>query len=110
MGVVERFLERCETMADEAAACGGGVTAYILRPGVPGWAYSFISVTANGAACLCCKQKPCPEPTTIINLQAAEGATFTMPLPVCDDCRNLKQIVAALQCVCEDLFAQPVRL
>ena len=66
--------------------------------------------TAHGAACLCCKTKPCPEPTTIISVQATEDATLTLPLPVCADCCNLQQIMAAIDCMCADIFAHPVRL
>src|SRR5262245_54931625 len=96
-------------MAQEVAACGG-VTAYVLRPGAPGWAYTFVEATWRGAACFCCKEQPCSEPAAIINVQATEGATLTLPLPVCADCCNPQQIRAALDCVCMDLFPHPVRL
>ena len=96
-------------MAEEIAAAGGGVAAYVLRPGDPGWAYAFVMITERGAACLCCKAQPC-EPTAIISLQAAEDATLTLPLPVCGDCCNPQQVLAAIDCVCADLFPQPVRL
>src|SRR5262249_16198884 len=101
--------QRYPNLEDEVAACGG-VTAYVLHPHVPGWAHAYITVTANGAACMFCKVQPCPEPTTIISLQAAEGATLMLPMPVCAGCCNPKQVLAALDCVCVDLFAQPVRL
>jgi hypothetical protein len=110
MGVLERHLERYATMEAEVAACGGGVSAYILHPGTPGWAYAFIMTTAHGAACLCCHALPCGETTTIINLQAAEGATLTLPLPVCVACCDYEQVRAALDCICMDLFPYPVRL
>lgn len=97
-------------MADEVTACGGGVAAYVLRPGVPGWAYAYITTMAHGAACLCCKVRPCGEPRAIISLQATAGATLTLPMPVCTDCCNFKQILASIDCVCADLFAHPVRL
>jgi len=106
VGVLERF----EAMEAEVIACGGGVAAYVLRPGVPGWAYAFIMTTAHGAACLCCKQQPCGEPEAIISLQATEGATLALPLPVCAACCNYEQVRAALDCVCVDLFAHPVRV
>jgi hypothetical protein len=109
MGVLERQLERYSTLEDEVTACGG-VTAYVLHPSVPGWAYAYITVTAHGAACMCCKVKPCPEPMTIISLQAAAGATLMLPMPVCGDCCNPEQVLAALDCVCIDLFPRPVRL
>jgi hypothetical protein len=109
MGVLERHLQRYATLADEVSACGG-VAAYVLRPHTPGWAYVYIMTTANGAACLCCKQQPCPEPTTIINLQAAADATLILPLPVCTDCCNPKQVLASIDCVCADLFPYPVRV
>ena len=110
MGVLERHLQRFETMEAEVVACGGGVSAYILHPGVPGWAYAFIMTMAHGAACLCCKTKPCGETTTIISLQATADATLTLPMPVCIDCCNHEQVRAALDCVCMDLFPHPVRL
>jgi hypothetical protein len=109
MGMLERHLQRYATLADEATACGG-VAACILRPGVPGWAYSYITTMAHGAACLCCKVRPCGEPVAIINLQAAEAATLLLPLPVCAACCDLEQVRAALDCVCMDLFPHPVRL
>jgi hypothetical protein len=109
MGVLERQLQRYATLADEVSVAGG-VAAFVLRPHTPGWAYSHITSMHNGAACLCCKQKPCPEPTAIINLQAAEGATLTLPLPVCVDCCNPKQVLASIDCVCVDLFPYPVRV
>jgi len=109
LGVLERQLQRYATLADEAIAAGG-VAAYILRPGVPGWAYSYITTMAHNASCLCCKTRPCGEPSIIINLQAAADATLTLPMPVCADCCNLAQVRAALDCVCMDLFPRPVRL
>jgi hypothetical protein len=109
MGVLERQLQRYATLADEVTACGG-VVAYVLRPGVPGWAYAYITTMANGAACLCCKQQPCGEPVAIINVQAAADATLILPLPVSMDCNNLAQVRAALDCACMDLFPRPVRL
>jgi hypothetical protein len=110
MGVLERHLERYATMADEVTACGNGVAAYVLRPGTPGWAYSYITTMAHGAACLCCKLRPCGEPVAIINLQAAADATLTLPMPVCADCCNPKQVLASIDCVCMDLFPRPVQV
>ena len=109
MGVQERALQYFAAMADEVAACGG-VAAYVLRPGVPGFAYAYIMTTAHGASCLCCKRQQPYETTTIISLQATEEATLTLPMPVCTDCCNIQQILAAIDCVCVDLFPHPVRL
>ena len=110
VGVLERHLQRFETMEEEVIACGGGVTAYLLRPDMPGWAYAYIMLMANSPACLCCKRRPCGEPTVIVSVQATEGATSALPMPVCIDCCNYNQIKPAIDCVCADLFTRPVRV
>ena len=110
MGVLKRQLQRFATLADEASAAGG-VAVYILRPNTPGWAYAYITTMTHGAACLCCKTKPCGETTTIISLQAAADATLMLPMPICADCCcNPKQILASIDCVCMDLFPRPVQV
>src|SRR4029077_956399 len=104
MGIeLTKWLVGVAQIKAEVAAAGNVVTAIVLRPGDPHWAWGFVTTAWRGAACLYCGTKPCDPIAGVVVIQADEGS-MGIPIPYCDACAAFKTIKAGWRRVLADLF------